>query len=142
MIDTCQAASMYEKFYSPNILAVGSSLVGEDSLSVRPMFSAQLFAKENYFSIMLIQQLVFTSLIDTPIMLLNFWKKSRLTARKLWENLYVYLFFTSHRFEIVILAESLSETSMHFNSRNTQRFIQKRPLYGSHHGFLWISKTS
>lgn len=34
MIDTCQAASMYERFYSPNILAVGSSLVGEDSLSV------------------------------------------------------------------------------------------------------------
>lgn len=33
MIDTCQAASMYERFYSPNILAVGSSLVGEDSLS-------------------------------------------------------------------------------------------------------------
>lgn len=35
MIDTCQAASMYEKFYSPNILAVASSLVGEDSLSVK-----------------------------------------------------------------------------------------------------------
>lgn len=34
MIDTCQAASMYDKFYSPNILAVASSLVGEDSLSV------------------------------------------------------------------------------------------------------------
>ena len=34
MIDTCQAASMYEKFYSPNILAVASSQVGEDSLSV------------------------------------------------------------------------------------------------------------
>lgn len=34
MVDTCQAASMYEKFYSPNILAVASSLVGEDSLSV------------------------------------------------------------------------------------------------------------
>jgi hypothetical protein len=34
MIDTCQAASLYEKFYSPNILAVASSLVGEDSLSV------------------------------------------------------------------------------------------------------------
>lgn len=33
MIDTCQAASMYEKFYSPNVLAVASSLVGEDSLS-------------------------------------------------------------------------------------------------------------
>lgn len=35
MIDTCQAASMFAKFYSPNILAVASSLVGEDSLSVR-----------------------------------------------------------------------------------------------------------
>ena len=33
MIDTCQATSMYARFYSPNILAVGSSLVGEDSLS-------------------------------------------------------------------------------------------------------------
>lgn len=39
MIDTCQAASMYEKFYSPNILAVASSLVGEDSLSVRFNFN-------------------------------------------------------------------------------------------------------
>lgn len=34
IIDTCQASSMYEKFYSPNILATASSLVGEDSLSV------------------------------------------------------------------------------------------------------------
>lgn len=38
MIDTCQAASMYDKFYSPNILAVASSLVGEDSLSVSVVF--------------------------------------------------------------------------------------------------------
>ena len=29
MIDTCQAASMYQEFYSPNILAVASSLVGK-----------------------------------------------------------------------------------------------------------------
>lgn len=34
MIDTCQAESMHQKFYSPNILAVASSMVGEDSLSV------------------------------------------------------------------------------------------------------------
>ncbi|XP_054728245.1 putative GPI-anchor transamidase [Anastrepha obliqua] len=33
MVDTCQAASLYEKFTSPNVLAVASSLVGEDSLS-------------------------------------------------------------------------------------------------------------
>ena len=34
MIDTCQAESLFQKFYSPNILAVASSKVGEDSLSV------------------------------------------------------------------------------------------------------------
>lgn len=33
MIDTCQANSMYEQFYSPNILAVGSSAVDESSYS-------------------------------------------------------------------------------------------------------------
>lgn len=38
MIDTCQAASMYERFYSPNILSVGSSMVGEDSLSVNSFY--------------------------------------------------------------------------------------------------------
>ncbi|RXG71315.1 GPI-anchor transamidase [Armadillidium vulgare] len=35
IIDTCQAASMYEYFYSPNILAIASSRVGEDSLSLQ-----------------------------------------------------------------------------------------------------------
>ena len=33
MIDKCQADSMFQRFYSPNLLAVASSLVGEDSLS-------------------------------------------------------------------------------------------------------------
>ncbi|CAI5756639.1 unnamed protein product [Candida verbasci] len=33
MIDTCQANTMYEKFYSPNILAVGSSKLDESSYS-------------------------------------------------------------------------------------------------------------
>jgi len=33
IVDTCQAYSMTQKLYSPNILAVGSSLVGQDSLS-------------------------------------------------------------------------------------------------------------
>jgi phosphatidylinositol glycan class K len=35
MIDTCQANTMYSKFYSPNILATGSSDLGESSYSVR-----------------------------------------------------------------------------------------------------------
>ena len=34
MVDTCQAESMFQQFYSPNILGIGSSKVGEDSLSV------------------------------------------------------------------------------------------------------------
>jgi len=33
MIDTCQANTMYSKFYSPNILATGSSLLAENSYS-------------------------------------------------------------------------------------------------------------
>lgn len=57
MIDTCQAASMYQKFYSPNILAVASSLVGQDSLShhvdpaigKRSQIFHQLFSQVNPF---------------------------------------------------------------------------------------------
>lgn len=33
MIDTCQANTMYSQFYSPNIIATGSSELGENSLS-------------------------------------------------------------------------------------------------------------
>jgi len=33
LTDTCQAASLYQKIYSPNVLAAASSKVGEDSLS-------------------------------------------------------------------------------------------------------------
>lgn len=39
MIDTCQANSMYSQFYSPNIIASGSSEIGENSLSVSPPVS-------------------------------------------------------------------------------------------------------
>lgn len=34
MIDTCQANTLYKRFYSPNILAIGSSRLGENSYSV------------------------------------------------------------------------------------------------------------
>lgn len=34
MIDTCQANTMYTKFYSPNILATGSSEIHQNSYSV------------------------------------------------------------------------------------------------------------
>lgn len=35
MVDTCQANTLYSKFYSPNILAMGSSEKDENSYSVR-----------------------------------------------------------------------------------------------------------
>lgn len=80
MIDTCQAASMYEKFYSPNILAMASSLVGEDSLSVISHFQKTDFVDTKYqfifiFSIMLIRQSEFILLIVIHSMLFVSWKK-------------------------------------------------------------------
>jgi GPI-anchor transamidase subunit K len=53
MVDTCQAASMYEKFYSPNILAVASSLVGEDSLShhVDPALGVYIIDRYTYYAL-------------------------------------------------------------------------------------------
>lgn len=53
MIDTCQAASMYEKFYSPNILSVASSLVGEDSLShhVDPAIGVYIIDRYTYYAL-------------------------------------------------------------------------------------------
>ena len=35
MIDTCQAGTMFKRVYSPNIAAVGSSRLGENSYAVR-----------------------------------------------------------------------------------------------------------
>lgn len=35
MADTCQATSLYRNFYSPDIVAIGSSEVGESAYSVR-----------------------------------------------------------------------------------------------------------
>ncbi|XP_076259536.1 phosphatidylinositol glycan anchor biosynthesis class K [Rhynchophorus ferrugineus] len=53
MIDTCQAASMYERFYSENILAVGSSMVGEDSLShhVDPAIGVYIIDRYTYYAL-------------------------------------------------------------------------------------------
>lgn len=58
MIDTCQAASMYEKFYSPNILAVASSLVGEDSLShhVDPAIGVYIIDRYTYYALEFLEQ--------------------------------------------------------------------------------------
>ena len=78
MIDTCQAASMFQvpavfswyifiakvmqtnsflqKFYSPNILAVASSLVGEDSLShhVDPAIGVYIIDRFSCYSLLIV----------------------------------------------------------------------------------------
>jgi phosphatidylinositol glycan class K len=53
MIDTCQAASMFQLFYSPNILSVASSLVGEDSLShhVDPAIGVYIIDRYTYYAL-------------------------------------------------------------------------------------------
>nr|CAG4646316.1 EOG090X07K0 [Macrothrix elegans] len=53
IVDTCQAASLYQKFYSPNVLAIGSSLVGEDSLShhVDPAIGVYIIDRYTYYAL-------------------------------------------------------------------------------------------
>ncbi|KAM3914674.1 GPI-anchor transamidase [Leptodactylus fuscus] len=48
IIDTCQGASMYERFYSPNIIALASSQVGEDSLSHQPDMAIGVHLMDRY----------------------------------------------------------------------------------------------
>lgn len=51
MVDTCQSQSMFQLFYSPNILAVGSSHIGEDSLShhVDPAIGVYIIDRYTYY---------------------------------------------------------------------------------------------
>ncbi|KAF6031997.1 PIGK [Bugula neritina] len=53
IIDTCQAASMYKKFYSPNIVAIASSKVGEDSLShhIDPAIGVYVIDRYTYYAL-------------------------------------------------------------------------------------------
>ncbi len=95
MVDTCQAQSMHQQFYSPNILAVGSSKVGEDSLSVSQVvvmkcqtnFSLTMNEVKtkstayitlfqcSFASITVTQKLEFMLLTDTHIMFYNSWRE-------------------------------------------------------------------
>jgi len=53
MVDTCQSQSMFQLFYSPNVLAVGSSHVGEDSLShhVDPAIGVYIIDRYTYYAL-------------------------------------------------------------------------------------------
>ncbi|KAK9506463.1 hypothetical protein O3M35_008400 [Rhynocoris fuscipes] len=58
IIDTCQASSMFDKFYSPNILAVASSLIGEDSLShhVDPAIGVYIIDRYTYYALAFLEK--------------------------------------------------------------------------------------
>lgn len=53
IIDTCQAASMYQKFHSPNIVSIASSKVGEDSLShhMDPAIGVYVIDRYTYYTL-------------------------------------------------------------------------------------------
>uniref|UniRef100_A0A3Q2YG35 GPI-anchor transamidase n=2 Tax=Hippocampus comes TaxID=109280 RepID=A0A3Q2YG35_HIPCM len=53
IIDTCQGASMYERLYSPNIMALASSQIGEDSLSHQPDLAIGVHLMDRYTFYML-----------------------------------------------------------------------------------------
>ncbi|CAF0879438.1 unnamed protein product [Adineta ricciae] len=59
VVDTCQAATLFEKFYSPNILAVGSSNRGEDSLShhVDPKIGVYVIDRFTYYALEFLEKL-------------------------------------------------------------------------------------
>lgn len=43
IVDSCQSESMGRLIYSPNVLALGSSKIGEDSFSVSYFLNLSLF---------------------------------------------------------------------------------------------------
>ncbi|XP_033095990.1 GPI-anchor transamidase-like [Anneissia japonica] len=53
IVDTCQANSMYQRFYSPNLIGIGSSQVGEDSLShhVDPAIGVYVIDRYTYHAL-------------------------------------------------------------------------------------------
>lgn len=63
IIDTCQAASMYQKFYSPNIISVASSKVGEDSLShhVDPAIGVYVIDRYTYYALEFLERVTASS---------------------------------------------------------------------------------
>lgn len=58
MIDTCQAATMYSKFYTPRMIAVGSSKKGENSYShhLDPDIGVAVIDRFTYFTLETMEQ--------------------------------------------------------------------------------------
>ena len=81
MVDTCQANTMYSKIYSPNVLATGSSELGENSYSVRSSTYVAILYVINprlimYFSMRTALMLAWPSSTVSPTTYYNTWKVS------------------------------------------------------------------
>lgn len=63
IVDTCQAESLSQKLYSPNILGVGSSKVGEDSLSHHgdPTIGVYVIDRYTYYALDFLEKVTLKS---------------------------------------------------------------------------------
>ena len=106
IVDTCQAASLYQKFYSPNVLAIGSSLVGEDSLShhVDPAIGVYIIDRYTYYALEFLEHVTPTS---------NHTLGQFVCPNRKRANFPVANFFFSH----FISAQSLSKIPVSFYCR-------------------------
>lgn len=61
--ETCQAESMGQKLYSPNVIAVGSSKVGEDSLSHHgdPTIGVYIIDRYTYYALEFLEKVTINS---------------------------------------------------------------------------------
>ena len=146
MIDTCQAASMYEKFYSPNILAVASSLVGEDSLSVNIMqdFILSTFWK-NVFQHH-VDPAIGVYIIDRyTYFALDFLEKVEPDSKQSMGEFVSYFILVVVNYNKSVgkfTAQSVPQTSLHINCWSKEGFVPKRPISNSNNWFLWSASSS
>ena len=160
MIDTCQAASMYEKFYSPNILAVASSLVGEDSLSVSIGFDGEhnlSFVENRRVTTQHLLSLSLSLSIASrwsrhrrlhhrSVHLLRAWVPGESGTAQLENDWGVRKFISSDvrlmRFwGCSVSAPSVPEASVHLHCGCPERPLRKRPAQGANHRFLRVTET-
>lgn len=58
MVDTCQANTLFKQFYSPNIVAIGSSEKGENSYShhIDPQLGLSVIDRFTYYTLEFMEQ--------------------------------------------------------------------------------------
>lgn len=155
MIDTCQAASMFQKFYSPNILAVASSLVGEDSLSVsdRLLFFV-IIELQIHWNISLqhhVDPAIGVYIIDRyTYYALEFLEKVTPDSKTTMEEFVrIYFVFDSSKdywdwlYNCYLLAvESVPEASLHIDSGCKDGLVSTGIETCPYYKFLWIQSTN